>query len=486
MTNALLSPSIPIPLTTNKGHGNDNDNNNQLFNLTKKEQWQAFKAMTFGGLMYIIVIQFLSFHNITNNNQFYHNDSDTKMTHNLHDQEKDQQAWRQPSWTCKWAPDSREECTDLLAHRLPPPVVPTSGFVHAGNQNADESTNDPTLASAKPRKQRWLFFGDSTMSRPFTMSNLDRYLIGEPLVFMRKDPMSTSVGSSVTSDDVGSGGNSGDPCWSNIVCEERHADRCDHGPVFNLQPVAEWQPPIFSPNFEGPLNWAVNNPYCSDCGGCDPHFLHCVPSNQQGQALSSLKASSRSTSPEQQCKEDKKLVYGGYMIVEFAKDVELQSPSYRTTQENIVWYLREHFNRPQLVTEWGKPVCVIGTGFHDMILLIKTDDFNMDRFVENVEWYLMLMKDECSHMIWVTNTAPSRENPKNWPQTIERTKEWNDGVRAMIENNLELLRMSSYVDVFDASLDIPHKPDDHIHLLDTWYGDIGNWFSTLITEKENV
>ena len=69
---------------------------------------------------------------------------------------------------------------------------------------------------------------------------------------------------------------------------------------------------------------------------------------------------------------------------------------------------------------------------------------------------------------------------RNWPQTMELTKEWNEGVRVMIESIPELQRMTSYVDVYEASVDKPHRPDDHIHLLDSWYGEIGLWFSSLV------
>ena len=37
------------------------------------------------------------------------------------------------------------------------------------------------------------------------------------------------------------------------------------------------------------------------------------------------------------------------MKVEFAKDVELQTEYYNTTQENAAMYLQEHFNTPELV-----------------------------------------------------------------------------------------------------------------------------------------
>ena len=51
----------------------------------------------------------------------------------------------------------------------------------------------------------------------------------------------------------------------------------------------------------------------------------------------------------------------------------------------------------------------------------------------------------------------------------------------MIERNPELLIMSSFVDVFDASVDVPKKTNDHLHLVDEWYRELGTWFSRLIT-----
>ena len=54
----------------------------------------------------------------------------------------------------------------------------------------------------------------------------------------------------------------------------------------------------------------------------------------------------------------------------------------------------------------------------------------------------------------------------------------------MIERNPELLQMSSFVDVFDASVDTPHN--DYVHLNNKWYRDMGMWFSKLITGQEIV
>ncbi len=52
---------------------------------------------------------------------------------------------------------------------------------------------------------------------------------------------------------------------------------------------------------------------------------------------------------------------------------------------------------------------------------------------------------------------------RNWPQTIERTYQWNQGVKEMIEENDYLLEMTTFVDLFQASIIVPHLKDDHIH-----------------------
>ena len=52
---------------------------------------------------------------------------------------------------------------------------------------------------------------------------------------------------------------------------------------------------------------------------------------------------------------------------------------------------------------------------------------------------------------------------RKWPQTVSLTRDWNDGVKKMIERNHELQSMTTIVDLFAASLEIPRN--DHIHLI---------------------
>lgn len=272
-----------------------------------------------------------------------------------------------PDWSCEWSPTSHEECYQLLSQRLP-------------------YVND-TSSGNLIKRQRWLFFGDSTVKRQFTVSNLNSILIDRP------HKLNSQV----------------NPCWSNLNCEVRHADRCGMSTVFDFHHPREWKKPKLFPNFEGPASYGSTHPYCSDCVGCDPEFLHCEKrDDKQGFLNFGLDYGSASID---KCKEEK-LVYGGFMVIEYARDVELQTADFRTTQENTAWYIHQHYNTPELLETWGKPICVISTGFHDMILLVKTDHFNIEKYIENVVWYLSIMKEVCSHIVWMTNTAPSTENPK--------------------------------------------------------------------------
>jgi hypothetical protein len=393
------SPSSLIKPSSQPHHNNNHDDNyyNGVLRKTKqyclsKDQFRAIKIISIVSILYVFVIHQMS--SVENN--FYrhegHNNNPNYFSRSRSSGSSisSSSPWiTHPAWTCQWSPSSPEQCNMLLAHRLPP------------------------LSPSK--KQRWLFFGDSTMKRPFSVSNLQKFIVEDPLANQQQvavkdgDDGGKKDDSNEKNDDdkekdtsTSIIGNTVDPCYAGIKCEERHVDRCDHDKVFKFDRVDEWQSPIYFPNFEGPANYAKDKPYCSDCGGCDPHFLHCEPVQL---------TSKQSKEKAEQCKSNK-TIYGGFMKVEFAKDVELQTPMYRTTQENTAFYLNQHFNTPYMVQEWGKPICVIGTGLHDMILLLKTEHFHMLHFIKNVEWYLMIMKNECSHIVWVTNTAPTRENKR--------------------------------------------------------------------------
>lgn len=65
---------------------------------------------------------------------------------------------------------------------------------------------------------------------------------------------------------------------------------------------------------------------------------------------------------------------------------------------------------------------------------------------------------------------------------MERIKKGQWCFRDLIERSPQLMRMASYIDVYDASVDAPHIPGDPVYLSREWYGALGQWFAKFITE----
>ena len=326
---------------------------------------------------------------------------------------------------CDWFPDHQTDCEVMLNARLP------------------LDTPRRTL-----HKKRWLFLGDSTMKRLFEFSALRTNLIVEPFKSLSRQFQHP------------------DPCWEEearkgLLCQQRMSTRCRLNDFLDLQYAEEWKMPDQS-KFEGPLKYGLQNSYCTDCSGCQSNFLDCR-----------VKQLFEMTPPSDQTCERKRLTYGGYMGIEFARDVEIQTPRYSTTQENIADYLRHSWNEPTspLMQEWGLPICVINTGNHDAML----PGITLDDFIKNVKWYLNIYKSQCSHIIWLSNTAPAIDNT-NYVQTGELMKTYDNAVKDLIVSSRSLRRMMSYINVFDASNKWPHA--DHIHMDNDWYARFGQWMVT--------
>lgn len=327
--------------------------------------------------------------------------------------------------SCDWSPTNHASCNDLFNKRLP---EPQKNIHH------------------EPERRRFLFFGDSTVARLFQDSVLKSHLITSVLENMNHACWSTVIGTP-----------------SRLHCEERLAQRCKFNELFNVEYSDEWLPPK-ADNFEGPIKFGSTNPFCQDCSGCSHNFLHCEMKGEEA-------AESDENLDSNKCFK-KQVAYGGYFSIEFARDVEVQSPEHGTTQENVASYISKSWNNPLHILEtWDKPICVISTGHHDaMIPGITVDDY-----LTNVRWYLFIMKPVCGHIIWLTNTAPAIDDT-NFPQTVELLQSYNDGVYKLIESTPEFTESVSFMDVFPASLSWPHH--DHIHMDGEWYQNLGKWFTT--------
>lgn len=325
---------------------------------------------------------------------------------------------------CTWFHDNTKECNEMLRARL-----------HLGN---DVVMSDDFI------RRRWLFLGDSTMKRLFAHSPIRTQLVIEPF---------NSLAKKIPHE-----------CWQKdeqmgLICQQRMAERCQLDEMFDLPYAPEWTQPD-PMKFEGPVRYGKLNPYCTDCSGCQSNFLDCQI-RDLGLAFNH---------PELHPCDRKQITYGGYMTIEFARDVEIQTPKYKTTQENIAAYLHQSWNLPgsPLVQKWGLPICVINTGAHDRLL----EGLTLEDFIGNVNWYLSLFTAECSHIIWLSSTAPAKDG-LNFPQTEKAMKEYNEAVKELLTKSRVLNRMSSYIDIFDASLNWPHA--DHIHMDDMFYHKFGDW-----------
>jgi hypothetical protein len=217
---------------------------------------------------------------------------------------------------------------------------------------------------------------------------------------------------------------------------------------------------------EGPCKFGLENPYCNDLAGGHSRFITCRRikriSPQQRKESGSV-ANNKKTEPV--------FTYGGYFSVEFSRDVELQTPEFRTTQENVAAYISKTFNTDALVEDFGKPICVANTGVHDAMI----PNITLAKYVTNVEWYLHLLKAQCRHVIWISTTAPATNK---FIQTSKQTKEWDAAVKQMISASTTLRPVTSFVDVFSASARTKHA--DNIHMTQQWYNALGNLFLALM------
>lgn len=245
-------------------------------------------------------------------------------------------------WTCSWFPAEHSSCDEMLTIRL------------QQTGNSQKGTEEVK----RPQRQRWIFLGDSTMKRLFDRSALKHHLILEAHKKNKKK------------------------CLGRVTCKEhQQKDRCNMNSVYGLPYAEEWIVP--DPNlFEGPVKYGSErgNEYCSDCSGCQTQFLEC---SFYSAARESINCG------------DHKRIYGGYMTMEFAKDREMQTPDYGYTQENIASYISQIWNTPELVRDWGKPICVLGDGNHDILL----EGITRDDFLKNVLFLFNTFQPVCGHFI---------------------------------------------------------------------------------------
>ena len=250
--------------------------------------------------------------------------------------------------------------------------------------------------------------------------------------------------------------------------------RCKLNDLFDLPYPEHWVPPNHTIrhglDFTGPVVFGASNPYCMDCKGCESNFLKC------NNLMKNVSVAELSCEREDN-KKELLFRYGGFIAMEFAQDIELQTTEYLTTQENVATYIHKVWNTLDMVEEYGKPLCVSSAGIHDvMIKGIQESDY-----VRNVEFMLKQLTAVCDHIIWLGNTSPKTDL---YEQTRSIMKAWDNAVRDLVASEPKFFRSMSFVDVHDASLTWEHK--DNVHMNRESYQLLGNNLFLLLIQLSDV
>jgi hypothetical protein len=310
------------------------------------------------------------------------------------------------NFVCEWKPGDDYPCVNRVSHQI------------------KASIKDSPSVYAPLNHRRWIFLGDSTMYRLVTLSPLKEYLITAAPV---------------------------KKACPKYQCETISAGRCDTIEKLKIPRPSYWVPPNFT-RLEGPLQYGWENPFCQDCQGCDSMLLSC-----------SVREAKQPCMPTNTSRG----MFGGYVSVEFARDVEIQSKEYITTQENVANYLARDWNTDEMIADFGRPICVVSTGCHDVAI----PRIQLDAYLENVRWYLDLLSPVCDHVVWVSNTSPATDE---YVQKKQQTNEWNLAVRNLLMERDH----TSFVGVFGASA--TYKHEDNIHMSREWYNLLGKMFLKVI------
>ena len=396
-----------------------------------------------------------------------------------------------------------------------------------GNTSCEHDDEDCNHDNILPR--RWLMFGDSTIGHLFRKSLRPLLIQGPQLqqLWMSQVLGTTDLAEMTTTKQKHNNANNS-LSLPMLKCANHKHRRCRLNEYFQFPPIQRnqrqrqlggnltWQPPDPAKG-EGPTGMGALSPNCQDCAGCNSEYTICeLLKNQNNE---SKQHNTNQTIPNHIAKLQipslARTTYGGYFSIEFARDVEIQTYEYKTTQENVLnIFVQTHYNSQYFHGDdhhtsifmktgdlfGGPPICVVSSGIHDMTIKSNTNKTGADLniYLSNVRQYMALLQRQCSHIVWVTNTAPIRKNDEDpwkmqYVQTQERTEEWNKKTQDLLinwnstldytkdmhgNNNKSVLQSITIVDVFEASKKWQHMANgnDNIHLIRPWYKALGLFF----------
>ncbi|CAB9504456.1 expressed unknown protein [Seminavis robusta] len=380
--------------------------------------------------------------------------------------------------SCTWAPSKTDPfnkqgaayrdstCTKLLQERI----------------RASSVDYDPATSTTTTTPRRWILIGGSTMGNLFLRST----------TLKKKLSTAKQIQAHYY-------------CPSVLMCHNRTHQRCHLNQAYMYPPLHsdQWNPPNYTLG-EGPI-WARNHPNCQDVSRIFSEFVLC----QRRQYVPTSQCNNNNNNNNNllwtQNENNKQLLYyGGFFSIDFARDVEVQTHKYGTSQENLVAFLQDHYMADPWIRETfgGPPVCIISLGSHDMGI----PNIALKTFLVNAEWFLSLLlipgflddKQKkadtaldnktlfpvCSHVILLHNTAPLQKNDTSnslyhSKNTVERTRAWNRATEDLVQNSKILPKhRMTIVDVFAASKRYPHR--DNMHLKSSWYNALGAFFAQVM------
>jgi hypothetical protein len=378
------------------------------------------------------------------------------------------------SSTCIWEPFNSSDCMKILSKHISISLNESRRIFLSQFSEAiyHHDYNGPSV------HRRWLFLGDSTMIRSF--GPLYHYLTNETVQQYKHYRSSMALKSPCDGYNV----RNFNATYKNLNCSYITTNRCDTMDKLQLQrlpSIDQWKVPNYAKG-EGPIAYGRHHPYCTDCSGCASHILSCTFVNDDDDDDTQSVDSDRCKTDVIDNDNSSHLIsytgpsYGGYISIEFARDVELQTPEYNTTQENVLSnFIANAWNSPmELVLEFGRPICVVGTGHHDAAI----KDITKQVYLRNVQWYLGLLERQCDYIIWVSNSCPATDD---YPQKISATYEWNIGVRDMLRRSEKDRSVPSnvfFLDVYNASQTFAHH--DNIHMSASWYAELSSFLKNIM------
>jgi hypothetical protein len=359
--------------------------------------------------------------------------------------------------SCDYDIDDDKECLDIISLHINASLTFTrSAFIYYLDEKQKYSSIRDTYVN-----RRWLLLGDSTIARLFYFSSVKDVLKNQS-VSMYQYYRSTQCLSQHNA----------------MECHEVYLDRCDTMEQLNFTPAStDWKKPNFT-NGEGPHAYGYENAYCSDCFGCNTELITCTKQslpNYNSIGFEKYKNGDHCHIDSHQVPNYIGPSYGGYMSIEFARDVELQSIDYPTTQENMLLnYIAKKWNSPiDMVVEFGFPICIVSTGLHDVSIPGITEE----AYKQNVKWYVELLSNQCEYIVWVSNTCPLTDK---YAQKQKIVYDWNMDIMELLSSD-EYSFKSFFLDVYNASKSYEHE--DNIHMSGEWYSKLGSFFIKLMTMK---